>query len=406
MPSSLTGSLTAWYRAFDNTDSTGSYDLILRNDASTSSVGDSKCGSYFVFPESGVNPASYLEISTSGLIELNSDDGFTFSTWAYNIETGPEHVFLLKGNSHHYPFVVLSDGNIAFRQDCGGGSYIDSGYDLRSDITPGTWHHLTMVISGDSVAPVTPTAKYYLDGTLVTTITLNPACNPFTMNGGLGIGYINNEETGGGYKKAFERLTDIAFWNRALDVAEIQTLSSGCLGSILNPPLYLRNSFGTVAHTAPYQPIEFRNVFGTVAHTAPYQPIEFRNVFGSVVHTTSSIPELSGKMNLYSNISEIAWIYKDDSPGGGGGGGGSTSSIIPQTYGGPMINSSYIINSFKALSSERVRRIEQVPFRLAGKDRLGIRKIIPSGSSPPTPSGGDDLRVYGNVTEIAWIYKE
>ena len=199
----IADNLIAWYRAFDNTDSTGSYDLILRNDASTSSVGDDKCGSYFTFPNSGVNPASFLEISTAGIIPFSSDDGFTLSLWTYNITATADLVWLFRMNGFHWPFLILSDGNIAFRLDCGGGSFIDSGYDLRSNMSADTWHHLTMVLSGSSVAPVvTPNAKYYLDGVLATTITLNPGCNPIWNSGGTaGMGYINNEETGGAIKK-------------------------------------------------------------------------------------------------------------------------------------------------------------------------------------------------------------
>lgn len=231
----LTDDMTAWYRGFDNTDSTGSYDLILQNNASTSSAGDNKCGSYFTFPQEGPGAVSYLEVSAGGLIEFDSDQGFTFSTWAYNITTGANQVWLLMGNSHHNPFFVLSNGNIAFRQDCFGGAIYDSGYDLRSAMTPGTWHHLAMVITGSSGEAVTPSATYYLDGGPVTAITLNASCNPFAMNGGLGIGYINNETSGGGYLKAFERLTDIVFWNRALTTDEIQEISQKCLYDILNP---------------------------------------------------------------------------------------------------------------------------------------------------------------------------
>ena len=234
----LTDNITAWYRGFDNTDATGSYDLILQNDASTDNAGDNKCGSYFTFPKEGPGGGSYLDVSSAGAIDINSDQGLTFSTWVYNITTSSDIGWLLRCNGFHVPFYILSSGNIAFIQNCFGASTYDSGYDLRSNITPNTWHHLTMVISGRSWGPpVTPTAKYYLDGTLVATITLHAGCNPFSATGGpAGIGEINNESTGGGYLKAFERLTDIIFWNRALDIVEIQEISQKCLYDILNPP--------------------------------------------------------------------------------------------------------------------------------------------------------------------------
>ena len=386
MPS-LTGSLIAWYQAYDNTDSTGSYDLILQNNASTSSVGDNKCGSYFTFPQEGPGPVSYLDVSTIGRIQPNSDVGFTFSTWVYNITSSPDTVWILSGDGFHTPFYLDNGGVIKFNQDCFGGKTWSSGYDLRSAMAPGTWHHLAMTISGSSAGAVTPSATYYLNGGPVTAITLDAGCNPFAYPGANGIGYINNESSGGGYLKAFERMTDIAFWDRVLSPSEITQLSTDCLSNLLAPPV----------------PTNIRNLFGTLVHDVPEgtSPIQLRQYFGSVVHTTSSIPELSGKMNLYSNISEIAWIYKDDSPGGGGG--GSTSSIIPQTSGGPRIGRGFVINNYKAVSSERIRRVEQVPFKLGLHDRLGLRITAGTSEAPPA---GDDLRVYGNVTEIAWIYKE
>jgi len=389
--SSLTGSLIAWYQAYDNTDSTGSYDLILQNNASTSSVGDNKCGSYFTFPQEGAGPVSYLDVSTIGRIQPNSDVGFTFSTWVYNITPSPDTVWILSGDGFHTPFYLDNGGVIKFNQDCFGGKSWSSGYDLRSAMAPGTWHHLAMTISGSSVGAVTPSATYYLNGGPVAAITLDAGCNPFSYPGANGIGYINNESSGGGYLKAFERMTDIAFWDRVLSPSEITQLSTDCLSNLLAPPV----------------PTNIRNLFGTFVHDVPEgtSPIELRQYFGTLVHTIASIPEISGKMNLYSNIAEVAWIYKDDSPGGGGGSGGPPP-LKPLGNGGPMISSDYTINSFKALSAERVRRVDQVPFRLARKDRLGVRKLVITGSTPPEPPTGDDIRIYENIAEIAWIYKE
>jgi hypothetical protein len=169
----------------------------------------------------------------------------------------------------------------------------------------------------------------------------------------------------------------------------------------------LRNIFGTVVHDVPdgTTPVELRQTFGTVVHDVPAgtTPVELRQTFATVVH---DVPTAANMLKLYLNITEIAWIYKDDSPGGGGSGGGGLPPLKPLGSGGPMISSDYTINSFKALSAERVRRVDQVPFRLARKDRLGVRKLIITGSTPPEPPTGDDIRIYGNITEIAWIYKE
>ena len=101
--------------------------------------------------------------------------------------------------------------------------------------------------------------------------------------------------------------------------------------------------------------INIRNVFGTVVHTAPYQPIEFRNVFGSVVHTTSTAP-------VPPCIERPA--------------------IEANNYFGP----GFVINNYKNLSAGRDRRVDQVPFKLNSKDRLGLRLdntiSTPTGSIP------------------------
>jgi hypothetical protein len=147
-------------------------------------------------------------------------------------------------------------------------------------------------------------------------------------------------------------MTDIAFWDRALSSSEITELSTACLSTLL-------------------------------------------------------FPDIGGDLSLFLNLAEIAWVYKDDSSGGGSGGGSGLPALKPAGNGGPMISSDYTINSFKALSAERVRRVDQVPFRLARKDRLGVRKLAQSVPPPPPPTpSGDDIRIYENVAEIAWIYKE
>jgi len=348
----ISDDLTAWYRAFDNTDSTGSLDLVLQNNASTSSAGDNKCGSYFVFPDSPL-VASYLQVSSSiapDIIRFESDQGFTFSTWAYNIHPSAHETFLLKLNGFHVPWKILANGNIAFSQDCFGVSTADSGYDLRGAIGgSGNWHHLAMVLSGSSAGGITPTAKYYLDGAPVAIITLNAGCNPIAGNSNVGVGYIGNEETGAGYYKSFERLTDIAFWNRPLSDAEIGEVASGCLYDIL-------------------------------------------------------FPSTSGDVDLFSSFTEVAWIYDGSiySSGSPSSGAGSLPPLIQPSSGGPMIGSDYVINSFKALSSERLRRVEQVPFRLARKDRLGVRRLGES-TAPPAPPVDDDIELYSNFVEVAWI---
>jgi hypothetical protein len=105
---------------------------------------------------------------------------------------------------------------------------------------------------------------------------------------------------------------------------------------------------------------DLRNLFGTVVHNVPEgtTPIELRQFFGTVVHTTASAP---------------------------------TPDTIPCIE-GPAIEtnnyfgSGFVINNYKNLSSGRDRRVDQVPFKLGIKDRLGLRLdntiATPSGSTP------------------------
>ena len=191
-------------------------------------------------------------------------------------------------------------------------------------------------------------------------------------------------------------LSEFAMWERELSAYEVQKMYQH---QYSGSSVY--NSYGvdSYSNSASFLP----DVDGdyVVQYTA----------FGSMA-TGSATGSVAGAaaanmLKLYLNITEIAWIYQDDGSGGGGGGGAPTSSILPQTSGGPRIGRGFVINNYKAVSSERIRRVEQVPFKLGLHDRLGLRITAGSSSAPsPTPDTGDDFKVYGNVTEIAWIYKE
>lgn len=229
----LTDNMIAWWQGFDNLDSTGSYDLVFKNGATTSTAGDNFCGSYFTFPQAP-NNASFLQVGpdewgASELMPFNSGIGFTMSMWVYNIDTNGGPTWLLK-SPFSKPFYIEANGNIIFKEDCYGYSDRDTGYDLRSNLSSDTWHHLVMQISQTQFTA--PFARYYLDGVLVAGVLMGGNCKPATGY----IRWIGNEESGGGMYPAFERLTDIAVWDRVLTSSEIEVLSEKCLYDILNPP--------------------------------------------------------------------------------------------------------------------------------------------------------------------------
>ena len=218
--------MAAWYRCFDNTDSTGSYPVVFNSNATSSQAGDNKCGSYWYFPTNGdgvtISPTS---------IPLNSSDGFTVTSWFYNLYTGSANTWFLQFQNHS-PFAIQgTNGEIFFLQDCFGTQAHGTGYILKDNVTPNTWHHIAMTATGSATEH---TARYYLDGVLVASATLNGGvCKPITMSAAE---YINSGTPSSFNNPVFERLTDVGIWQRALADAEIAQIAAKCIADTGSAP--------------------------------------------------------------------------------------------------------------------------------------------------------------------------
>ena len=142
----------------------------------------------------------------------------------------------------------------------------------------------------------------------------------------------------------------------------------------------------TPSGSVSYQGVElaFSVVPPTPSGSVSYQGVELAF---SVVPGTSL---------LYESMVEIAWMfdYSDWPP----------PKKTPRSC-GVLINPDFSINTYglRTLSCERIKApgVEQVPFRLAHKDNMGLRRIV-----GVTPVKTATAHLFGEVLEIAWISSE
>ena len=141
----------------------------------------------------------------------------------------------------------------------------------------------------------------------------------------------------------------------------------------------LRNLFGTVVHDVPEgtSPVELRQFFSTVVHNIPVEtsPVELRQFFSTVVH---DVPEGTSPVELRQFFSTVV---HDVVPIPGGIPCIQPEESDVQDYFG----SGFVINNYLNLSGGRKRRVDQVPFKLGIRDKLGLR-LDDTISTPP----GDD----------------
>ena len=105
-----------------------------------------------------------------------------------------------------------------------------------------------------------------------------------------------------------------------------------------------------------------------------------------------------GLMKTYTNISEVAWIFSDSwvpppDP---------TPPSVKSTTPGIVVNSDFSLNVFglKNLSGQRVRRVDQVPFRLGVLNtNLALRKTR-------APDFVGNFKAYSTIAEVAWVLNE
>jgi hypothetical protein len=366
---SVLDNLVAWYRGYDATDSTGSYNGVFYNSATSSQAGDTQCGSYWSFPSNG----STVELTPSR-IPLNTTDGFTFSSWVYTPYSGSSNTFLLQGPQHRPWAVAGSTGDVSFLQDCFGLQNQTTGWSMTSAMSAGTWYHIAVTATGSVSSHV---ATFYLNGAQVATASLSTGvCQPINFNAQ----YIGSGDPSAGNPPTFKRMTDVGFWSRVLSPAEIATVAAGCLvNSTSSQTLvsqfaslvhnvggdsYLSNTFGSVVHDAAKESA-ISNTFATVAIELPAISASVPDITGTVAVSAS----FDGSSSIRPDFYNWSWVSVP---------GGSTIANAPIPF--PDNGAS-------------------TPIDMTGN--LGLYHFETTGVTTPDSSGGGRNLTVNGATQVA-----
>jgi len=143
--------------------------------------------------------------------------------------------------------------------------------------------------------------------------------------------------------------------------------------------------------------------YGEIAYNA-IETAMVGSGYGEIAYNAIEIAIVgSPVLQVYTNIAEVAWILSPSfvptptpTP--------SPTALKPIIDGAPLVNSDYSFNNFglRALSGQRIRTVDQVPFRLGVLNTgLAIRREM----AAPVVST-DYLRVYATIAEVAWVLNE
>tara|TARA_R110000851_G_scaffold328409_1_gene498890 strand:- start:1121 stop:2869 length:1749 start_codon:yes stop_codon:yes gene_type:complete len=207
-------------------------------------------------------------------------------------------------------------------------------------ITASAWHHLAGTWDGS-------TARVYVDGVVVDALTAGSG--PGSSTADL---HIGADPSFPGTRDFKGLIDEVAIWSRTLsasEIADVYFLQSGSAASGSGANVNLDDSFSFVPA-----------VSGTY---------EINLEVGDLINGT-----ISG--SIYAYISAA-------------GPGPTPFPCIEPATGDPqlILGRGLVINNYINLSAGRQRRTNQVPFRLGGKDRLGLRfsdTISTTSGSTPT----------------------
>jgi hypothetical protein len=152
------------------------------------------------------------------------------------------------------------------------------------------------------------------------------------------------------------KIDEFAIWNKALSACERSTiynfLQTGSIDAASGSSPNLLEQFSFVP-----------DVTGT--YSIDLEMMDTNNctsLTGTVDAVISPVPPTSSATEfiLYSSFSEIAWVYDSSSTSVATTSSTSIPPLLPQSNGGPYDRAQItLINSYKALSPERVRRVDQ-----------------------------------------------
>ena len=207
----------------------------------------------------------------------------------YTPYSGSANVYLLQGNNHTPWGIVGTTGNVVFLQDCFGTKVKNTGWSMTSAMSAGIWYHIAMTATGSAT---THEAVYYLNGVPVATASLDTgACQPVNFNAR----YVGSGIPAAGNNPAFKRMTDVAFWDRALSPSEISTIASTCLINSTSSQT-LVGQFASLVHDVGGQS-SLSNAFASVVHDGPKESV-ISDVFATVAvelpPISASVPDITG----------------------------------------------------------------------------------------------------------------
>lgn len=167
----------------------------------------------------------------NGTMDFNTSDGFTLSMWAKESLVSAGASNILFGTNDASANVVLQmeqqgDGSqnhfIAY---VGDGNYLVNFNQVIGNDVFSTWQHFVLTCQEDTFC------NLYYNGNLINTDTQNP----FSLrNIDDPIFYIGKQA--GGNPKYFDGLLDeVGYWNRSMDITEVQQLYNGGSGITFQP---------------------------------------------------------------------------------------------------------------------------------------------------------------------------
>mgnify|MGYP001283102341 CR=1 FL=1 len=352
---------------FDDIRGTPAGDATLHNALVVSQVGDTKCGSYLDFAN-GLGIGNTFEIPVISY-SPTTQTLFTFAAWVKDPYTGANPTFFLNGSGHS-PLALNASGDVAFLQDCFGTKTRLANFNLRNLTNDGQWHRLVVTIFSDPGGSIHE-ARYYVDGSEVGNANLlTGPCVPLSQ----GLKWINGGDPSSFNNSPFGQVTDIAVWQRILSAGEISDISAACIEDLL-PSANVGNISGTVGTPATFD--------GSPSVSAAFYKWTFQSVpvgssitTGSTVNTTpissfTFTPDIEGlyeiELEVDTGVSKLADATISLPPP-------PPPPPTPATPPEKLVSSDYSLKYSSGATRQRAKNVGQVPFSVATKSPLSIRK--------------------------------
>lgn len=298
------------------------------DDSSGNSNNGSMTGISFLAGKIGADSAGYdnssSKIEFSSPVNITGD--YTIGFWFYNLKNnGGYRTGVRDGAGEHAILLNISNDNLGAWFS----GFRDCGFNMPAASYTG-WNHILVI--GDSVGG---TSTYYVNG--------SQAGIPINYVASTNISIIGNTQAGG--QQFADRIDEFAMWSRKLSVKEVRDLfflQSGSVASDLSGNVGLGETFTFVPDAS-----------GT-----------YESNLNMTDGTSSAPPSLSG--SVYAYISSAT-------PPGPGPGPIITASNPQEKLVTAVVGEGYALNTYKILSVQRARKVDQIPFTLGTKGISSLR---------------------------------